>query len=260
VNPLAYARYSYDELYGLKEESFERMVGATIPPLTRFLAPEALSTFGPMSHSLNTRVEAAYGYGPLKLQRYGEFISAMLENPKLKNDLNISRYYEVRGDRAVIETNPDWLARANFPKQIVRAADLQESKRILFSLDPAQVAIVPQEVPTVHQDAGASVEIVDHAPGWYLLRYRAASESLLRVSVACYPGWQARVDGANRNVYCVDHALMGIIVPAGSKELLFAYHPTYFAAGAAITLASLAACIAGLSWAGRRSAVQKQQA
>jgi hypothetical protein len=259
VNPLAYARHSYDELYGLKEETFERLVGATVPPLTRFLAPEALSTFGPMSHPLDTRVEAAYGYGPLKLQRYGDFISAMLENPKLKNDLNISRYYEVRGDRAVIESNPDSLTRANFPKQLIRAADPQ-SKRILLSLDPAQAAIVPREVPDVRQDAAASVEILDHAPGWYRLRYHAASESVLRVSVACYPGWQARLDRSNLEVFCVDHALMGIMVPAGNKELSFTYHPTYFAMGFAITLASLAACIAGVVWARKRNAVQHEPA
>jgi hypothetical protein len=258
VNPLAYARYSYDEIYGLKEESFQRTVGATIPPLTRFLAPEALSTFGPMSHPLDTRVEATYGYGPLKLQKYSDFISAMSENPKLKNDLNVSLFYAVRGDSAVIERNADLLTRANFPKQLIRASDPEESKRMLLSLDPAQAAIVPREMRALHQDPAASVQILDHAPGRYHMRYHAGSDSLLRVSVACYPGWQARVDGASVDVFCVDHTLTGVVVPAGNKELLFTYHPTYFAAGSTITLTSLAACIAGLAWARKRSAVHHE--
>ncbi len=249
ANPLAYARHSYDELYGLKEESFARQVGATIPPLTRFLAPEALSTFGPMSHPLDTHVEAAYGYGPLKLQRYVDFTAAMLDNPKLRDDLNISRYYAVQNDRAVIETNPSALARANFTKQLVRAANSEESKRFLGTLDPAQAAIVPAGLADVRQDPSASAEVVDHAPGWYRLRYRTASDSVLRLSVACYRGWQARADGRSLEVFCVDHALMGVIVPAGSRELVFTYHPTYFAAGTAITLVGLAACAGALAWA-----------
>ena len=259
ANPLAYGRYSYDEVYGQREEVFEQLVARAVPPLTRVLAPEALASFGPMSHPLDTRVEAAYGYGPLKLQRYLDFTSAMQQNPKLKNDLNISRYYVPVNGQVTFQSNPDALSRANFPKQLIPEPDAEASSRALASLDPAQAALVPCGLPAVHQDPGATAQILESGPGWLRMHYRAASDSLLRISVACFPGWQARVDGRNLNVFCVDHALMGMIVPAGDREISFTYHSTYFAAGAMISLSSLAVCLAGLFWARKRDAVPHGQ-
>lgn len=37
----------------------------------------------------------------------------------------------------------------------------------------------------------------------------------------------------------VDHALMGTVVPAGEGDVDLDYHSTYFAAGAAVSLATL---------------------
>jgi len=259
ANPLAYARSSYEELYGQREELFDREVARAVPPLTRLLAPESLATFGPMSHPLDTRVEAAYGYGPLKLQRYLEFISAMEQNLKLRNDLNISRYYAPANGQVVFQLNPDALPRANFPKQLIAVKDGDASQRALASLDPAQAALVPHGLPTVHQDRAATVQILDYGPGALRMQYRAASDSVLRVSIACFPGWHARVGDRNLQIFCADHALMGIIVPAGVRELSFTYHSTYFAAGAIISVLSLAVCVAGLFWAGKRDAVGQDQ-
>ncbi len=259
VNPLAYARSSYDELYGQKEEVFERLVPPAMPPLTRLLAPENLASFGPMSHPLDARVEAAYGYGPLKFQRYLDYTSAMQQNPRLKNDLNISSYYAVVDGQVTMQRNADVLARANFPKQLIPVANLEQSQRALSILDPAQAALVPAGLPPIEQDAAASVEILDHTPGHYRMHYQARSDSVLRISVAYFPGWQALVEGRHLSVFCVDHALMGVIVPAGSKDLSLSYHSTYFRAGSAITLASLGVCVAALVWLRRRDAIRREQ-
>ncbi len=242
-NPLLYARYTFDELYGDKERVFEQTVAPNLPPLTRFEGPEALAVFGPMSHPLDTRIEVTYGYGPLKLQRYLDYTSAMLGNPRLKDDLNISRYYAVKNGQVVMESNLSVMPRANFPMQLIRISKLADGQRALGQLDPHQAALVPADIPNVHQDPTASVEVADHTPGSYRMRYQAASDSLLRISLACFPGWKAHVDGRELNVFCVDHALTGVIVPAGSKEIMLSYHPTYFAAGAGVTVVSLAACL-----------------
>ena len=258
MNPLAYARSSYDELYGQKEEFFERMVAPQIPRLTRFLAPESLGSFGPMSHPLQARIEAAYGYGPLKFQRYLDYTSAMEQNPRLKNDLNIGSYYAVVDGQVTIQKNADVLARANFPKHLIPVANLEESQHALSLLDPAQAALVPSGLPQIRQDAAASVEVLDHSPGHYRMQYQARSDSVLRISVACFPGWQAMVEGRLLNVFCVDHALMGVIVPAGSKELSLSYHSTYFRAGLAITLASLGVCVATLVWLRKPDTIRRE--
>ena len=47
-NPLAYARASYDETYGAGERVFARAVARSMPPMSRFDAPERIPTFGPL--------------------------------------------------------------------------------------------------------------------------------------------------------------------------------------------------------------------
>jgi hypothetical protein len=241
-NPILYARSDYDSIYGAGENLFERAIGASQPPLTRFSWPNRQRQFGGFSHPLEARVETTYGYGPLVLSAYEDFTSAIKTNPKLRNDLNVTRFMENRDGQFKLESNPDALARVNFPKSVQRVASVDESRRALAQLDPAERAIVLAATPEFRQDATATATVVDHAAGRYRIRYRAATDSLLRIAVSYFPGWRASVDGRKLDVVHVDHALMGVVVPAGEKELLLEYHSTYFPLGAAISLLGIAAC------------------
>jgi hypothetical protein len=237
-NPLAYARDSYQNLYGAKEAAFRANITANLPPLTRFQAPEHMAAFGPMSNFLSSRTETTYGYGPLTLSRYQDYVSAMEANPKLRNGLNVSLYL----DRAAggVVRNPDALPRATFPGELVPVKSVQESRAALVTLDQARQALVPPSFVTT-QDPAARAEVTHAAPGEYRIRYKAASPSVLRIGSAWFPGWSARVDGRELPVEPVDHALMGVVVPAGEKEVTLAYRSTYFKLGAAISLLSLIA-------------------
>ncbi len=117
VNPVAYSRQSYDELYGSKEDIFRQAIVNGLPPLTRFDGIEALASFGPMSHFLDQRTEVTYGYGPLKISRYADFVAAMQSNPALRKDLNVSRWLDGRTGEVHVLADP--LPRANFPKELV---------------------------------------------------------------------------------------------------------------------------------------------
>ncbi|MBI3471659.1 MAG: hypothetical protein HY013_09900, partial [Candidatus Solibacter usitatus] len=90
-NSLAYARSSYEELYGNKETGVASKVAASQPALSRFHAPDRLSAFGPMNHPLDLKLEATYGYNPLELAAYAAYRDAMSRNPKLLDALNVSR-------------------------------------------------------------------------------------------------------------------------------------------------------------------------
>ncbi len=241
-NPILYARTDYDTLYGAGENLFERAIGVSQQPLTRFTWPNRQKQFGGFSHPLEARVEATYGYGPLVLAAYEDFTTAAKTNPKLRNDLNVSRFMENRDGQLKLQSNPDALARVNFPKSVQRVANLDESRRLLTQLDPAEQAIIPATAPQFQQDAAATAKVLEHSPGRYRIRYRATTDSLLRIAVSYFPGWQARIDGRKLEVLRADHALMGVAVPAGEKELLLEYHSTYFPLGAAISLLGVAAC------------------
>jgi uncharacterized membrane protein YfhO len=76
----------------------------------------------------------------------------------------------------------------------------------------------------------------------YRIRYHAASPALLRLSVPYYPGWRATVDGQQLPIVHIDLALMGVVVPAGDRELRFSFRSDSFGIGVAITLAGLVLC------------------
>jgi len=253
ANPLAYSRQSYEELYGAKEELFHQAVANGLPPLTRFDGGELLPSFGPLDHYFDQRTEVTYGYGPLQLSRYASFVSAMHSNRELRKDLNVSRWLDRNtGDIHVLE---DTLARANFPKELVVAGTDQESRQRLATLDPARQALVSQGVHVAAQDANGIADVREFTPGHYRIHYRCATPSLLRIGNAFFDGWTAKgAGGQDLPVLPVDHALIGIVVPAGQGDLVLDFHSTYFWPAAWVTLGSLFACAGWLIFSFRSRA------
>jgi hypothetical protein len=244
-NPLAYSRQSYDDLYGSKEEIFRQAVITGLPPLTRFDGIESLASFGPMSHFLDQRTEVTYGYGPLKISRYGDYVFAMDSNPALRKDLNVSRWLDRHTGDIHILADP--LPRANFPQQLVAVQTEDESKQRLASLDPVRQALVPLGTGIVSQDAKGVADVREFTPGHYRIHFQCATPSLLRVSNAYFPGWIATLNARDLPVLRVDHALMGVVVPAGQGDLTLDYHSTYFVPAACLTLVTLLGCLGVLA-------------
>jgi hypothetical protein len=240
INPLAYSRESYEQAYGAGEALFRQHVSSQLPPLTRFDAPEHLPAFGPMSHFLNERTEVVYGYGPLPFARYSEYVATIPANPKLRNGLNVNLWLELKG--GVLHPNPDALPRANFPKSLVRVRTAEQSLRRLLVLDQAREALVPADVTGVAQDAGGTADVRQFTPGHYRIHYRCASPSVLRVGNSYFKGWEAKSGGRALPLFPVDHALIGVLTPAGEGDVDLDYHSTYFLAGMLITLISLLGC------------------
>jgi len=239
-NPLAYSRNSYEETYGAGEKLFERAVAGPMPPLSRFDAPERIPTFGPLDHPLQARVETTYGYNPLTLSRYESYSRAMRANPKLKNGLNVLRMLDV--ERAAVVPNPDGLPRVTVPPKLIAVSSDADSLKRLSTLDPAREALVPAALAALQQDPQATAHVADFQASRYRIHYRTSTETLLRISAAFFPGWTARAGGRAREVYPVDHALMGVAVPPGESDLILEYHSNYFAAGALASLIALLAC------------------
>jgi hypothetical protein len=86
------------------------------------------------------------------------------------------------------------------------------------------------------------------------LRFRCSGGGGLLVASDCwYPGWRARVDGRETPIVRVDHALRGVVLPAGDHEVEFAYVPRPLIAGLFIAPAAFAVLLyAALLLARRR--------
>jgi hypothetical protein len=73
------------------------------------------------------------------------------------------------------------------------------------------------------------------------IRASARSRSVLVLTDAWYPGWEATVDGRPAPVLLVDHALRGVPLGPGTHRVELAYRPGWVVPAAAVTLLSAAA-------------------
>ncbi len=239
-NSLSYARQSYERIYGEKQEAFRRQIGARLPPSTRFDAPLRATLFGPLGHPLTTRTETTYGYFGMTLWRFDDYSRAMRNNPLLRRGLNVSLWLDPASRQIRVES--DALPRVSIPPALVGVRSPEESRRLLATLDPTREALVPEAFSKLRQDPTGSAEVVSRGEDFYRIRYRSRGACVLRLSSAWYPGWRATIAGRPLATFPLDHALTGILVPAGEGEIEFRYRSSYFLAGMSVSLLTLAAC------------------
>jgi len=238
-NPLAYGHFTFDSAYGDGEDALLRHVARAVPPLTRFeggrRAPVGLQNYG-----LDLHLETTAGYAALPIGDYMRYLAVMKRNPNLRDGLNVSTY--LTADSAGVASNPSVLPRVYFPKSIMDVGNRAEALRAIQTLDPRlqSVALLPHS--PIRQDPAATATVLSYDEKSYRIRYHAASPALLRLSVPYYPGWRATVDGQQLPIVHIDLALMGVVVPAGDRELRFSFRSDSFGIGVAITLAGLVLC------------------
>ncbi len=83
--------------------------------------------------------------------------------------------------------------------------------------------------------APRSTHISGYSESEYRIDYQAPGAALLRIAVPYFPGWLAAVDGRALPVIPVDLALSGVVVPAGTHQLVLRYELTRFQTGAIIS-------------------------
>ena len=249
-NGLTYARESFQDRYGSAEERF-RTVAAPLmaSPMHRIWAANASPSFGPFNGSLDNRMEVTFGYNPLELSRYHQYMEAAAGNPKLLNGLAVTA--TLSSADGMFRTNPDGLPRIYAPQTVSAAGTREEAAARLGTLDPAREGVAEGIAP-IPANGGAKVQITGYQGDAYRARYQADHATLLRIAAPYFPGWRAEVDGRAVNVVPVDVALMGVVVPPGDHELVVRFRSSRYAAGAAISgLAWLGMCV-WLWWGFRR--------
>lgn len=235
-NPLVFARGSFSEIYGQPQSIGPKR------PFARTWAPYVPVGLGPADGSLISHSEVTYGSGLAELDRYSAYLAAVDDDPKLLNGLGVTDLILGRGRRL---DNPASLGRVSAPPRVQFVADRKAALAALGTLDPARSALV-EAAPRSLAPGVSSMEITAYTGDSYHIRYKASSDSLLRIAVPFYPGWSADVDGAEATVVPVDEALMGVFVPSGNHALTLQFEPRWFRTGVALTAAAVIALAVGL--------------
>jgi hypothetical protein len=247
LNPLAFARGSFDELYGAGLRAFEAQVTGVQPVVERVYGPP-LAAVGYRNHALQTRIETTYGYNPLELASYADYAAAAGDNPRLVDGLAATHRLNADG---ALQARASPLPLAYFAGAISSVPDETGARDRLTGLDPARETLVVGGVPSAQPDPAALVTVVGRGGDLLRLRYRSATSNVLRVAIAWFPGWRATtLDGVELPVVAVDRALLGVIVPAGQGELLLSYASRWFVLGAVVSGLACAAAVTALLWGG----------
>ncbi|MEP7338144.1 MAG: YfhO family protein [Acidobacteriota bacterium] len=118
----------------------------------------------------------------------------------------------------------------------------------LDDFDPRTTALVDHETaakldqslmaesPTA--TSGGNASILSRTPTKLVIEAEAAKPSLLVMSEMFYPGWKAKLDGAEVDPWRVNYNLRGVSVPEGKHLVELIYRPKSLFAGAAVTLAT----------------------
>jgi hypothetical protein len=244
-NHLAYARASFEELYGNLQQRFRFVADSTANGgLRRLWAPFDSPGFGQLNAMLDSRIEVTFGYNPLELARYSAYLDAAAQNPRLLDSLAVTAKLNMTTGR--FDPNPSALARVTAPLSVVTVGSSAEAAAKLRSLDPAREAVV--EGRSIVPGGPVQTRILSYLGSQYAIAYQASGPALIRIAVPYYPGWRAQVDGHSLPVFPVDLALSGVTVPAGSHELLFRYESTWFRTGALISAVSWIGVALWFAW------------
>jgi hypothetical protein len=245
-NPLAFARENFDDRYGVPQARFQQVMAPyTADPMHRIYSPTFSPSFGPFNSTLDTRIEVTWGYNPLELWRYSKYMEAAGTNTQLLNGLGITALINL--NNGSVRPNSARLPRIYAPAAVAAVATKEEALARISALVPAREAVAEGIAP-IPDNGGANVQITAYEGDLYRARYQAAHPTLLRIAVPWFPGWQAEVDGHQEKLVPVDLALMGVVVPAGSHELVVRYHANRFVQGLAISLAAWLVAIGAAVW------------
>ena len=128
--------------------------------------------------------------------------------------------------------NPRALPRAFVPARVETIADRAERLRRLGAadFDPRAVAFAREPV-TLPASCRGEVVIAEEIPRRVRLNIDMATPGLVVLADLWDKGWAAYLDGKRVPVLRVDHALRGVVVPAGKGALEFRHELARFRLG-----------------------------
>ena len=160
-----------------------------------------------------------------------------------------------------ILTNPSVLERAFVPGRVETVTNPKErlSKLASPDFDARKVAFIESAAAAgLPNDCRGAVQIVDEIPCRVTLSAQMETSGLVVLADLWDNGWQAWLDGQPVPVERANHALRGVVVPAGSHALEFRYAPASLLWGWRATGVGGAALVGLLAFAAwRRKAPPK---
>lgn len=210
------------------------------------------------------------GYHAAKLQRYQEMIERHIGrgNRQVLNMLNM-KYVITNGNdkQPVAQLNRGALGNAWMISAIQWAADADAEIDALENFSPDSVVVIDKRFeqklpnPAATFSRQGEVKLTSYHPDRLTYSFHSNEGQFVVFSEIFYKGnedWISSVDGKATEHLRVNYLLRGMLVPAGSHEIVFEFRPRSYYTGEKITFAANVAfllCASGyvFAWLRKRS-------
>ncbi|MBN1813878.1 MAG: YfhO family protein [Anaerolineae bacterium] len=247
----------------VQESDYWRVVSQAVDdPQTARVLPWGLNVVE-QNGGMPFGLRSVFGYDPLVLQRYEEFITSVPDPRARTYDLLNAGYLvtsapqefpdEPESPQLVLEGSGVWvyerpraLPRAWVVPQVAVMDDAAVLARIHEpDFDPRAVALV--DAPLACEGEGGEVEIVRYEGNRIEVQVSGGG-GLLIFSEVDYPGWRAEVDGRPAQLVRADYVLRAVCVPAGEHRVVLVYDPPLLKIGLAVTGLTLLLILGTAVW------------
>lgn len=140
------------------------------------------------------------------------------------------------GKFKVYENLKAW-PRIYFASNIIVKTDNQDIINYLLQKKENNLAVVEENIPGNISTGGKGIiKLIKYEAGKIDIKTQTSNNSFLVLSDNYYPGWKAKIDGNNTNIYRTNYTFRGIVVPKGEHKIEFSYEPNSLKVGIMISL------------------------
>ncbi|HEV3007253.1 MAG TPA: YfhO family protein, partial [Pirellulales bacterium] len=152
--------------------------------------------------------------------------------PQARTLMQQDDYWVVENERA--------LPRAFVPRRVEALADegLALERMAADDFDPRRLAYVAERLE-LPDDCQGTAEVVDEVPCAVAVQAEMRTAGLLVLADQWYEGWRAELNGHDAPIVRVNHAMRGVVLPAGKSRVDFRYEPPGFRVGLWLALGAV---------------------
>jgi membrane protein YfhO len=145
-------------------------------------------------------------------------------------------------------------------QRVVKGGDAALALVSSAAFDGRRAAVTERRISQLAEGASQAggtdgqASLVSYHAERVVARTASPASSMMVLTDAYYPGWQAKVDGRPASIHRVDYLLRGVLVPAGRHRVEFEYKPVSWRVGWIVSAVTLLALLATalLGWRARR--------
>ena len=224
--------------------------------------------FQPKSTMQNARASFFHnsvgGYHGAKPRRLEQFYKLFLHSKKtaLLDILNVKYVIEEKEGNAKAIENPNNLGVAWFVEKIIFEENPDSIYMNLLKFDLKQTAIIENKnidiISYPNERRISQIELLKNKPHEKIYSIESNKPGFVVFSEMFYPGWKAKINNKEVNVYKVNFILRGIFVQKGNNNIKFYFEPSSIKYGSLFQIVSIIVFVALIFYSSNKIILSKK--